>query len=320
MIVINSFLVMAVVVGMAPKGNKDPTAKPNDKATPQANAAPSNGTKRLSDEGPLNTRSDKQFLGVAEHQVKHGNTVELRQDAGNALAEYKSAPNYEAKGRVLKQFRLDKSMKWASNYTAKGLEEDSVKSGATADWMTWWEAAALWRIPENMPDRQALAQERCEQYPSRSHIDPIWAAKGILQYDMTIDALMTTTNTDTNTRTLESYGDLKGSKSKALGDLVPDIRIHNAEWRALQELEKVCTNGSTKLNSNMPAVKQNVAMCKLEGEVHDLLAHVITTAALLVDNICEFGASCQAFGLLFMYLCVFVLFVSRLCTMMTWLA
>ncbi len=110
---------------------------------------------------------------------------------------------------MLDKFRLDRTMKWASNFSAKQIESDSTESKETKDWMTWWGAADLWRIPENMPDRQAMAVERCAQFVSRPHPDLFWGLDGILQYDMAIGALMTTTRIDSETRTLESYVDLK---------------------------------------------------------------------------------------------------------------
>ncbi len=125
-------------------------------------------------------------------------------------------------------------MKWASNFTVTQVETDTNKLKETNDWITWWEAANLWRMPESLPHRQAIAEERCAQFNSRPHKDPIWAEKGIVQHEMSIEDLKTNTKIDTETRTVESYGDLKGSKLQLYGD------IDNSDIKIMASLAGAC--------------------------------------------------------------------------------
>jgi hypothetical protein len=148
--------------------------------------------------------------------------------------------------------------------------------------------------------------ERCAQFESRAHPDPVWGSKGILQYDMAIEALKTQTRIDTETRTLESAVDLKGSRLKTLPDIDPEVKVklQQSEWRELQELEKVCISGYKKLNNLLPIVKQKVSALRLSGEVVGTLPELITSSGLLMDNICDFGAACKAcFVVIYLFGC-----------------
>ena len=81
-----------------------------------------------------------------------------------------------------------------------------------------------------------------------------------------------------------------------MGDIGGEVKvkIEHGEWRELQELEKVRIAGYKKLNSLLPIVKQKVAAFKLSGEAVGSVPEVITSSALLMDNICDFGAACKA--------------------------
>ena len=97
--------------------------------------------------------------------LRHTARPEQRQEAQAALNSYASVSGADDKNRILSKFRLEgkQAFKWISNYTTTKVQVDSTVNEAVSGWMTWWQAADLWKIPESLPDRKELAEMRCKK-------------------------------------------------------------------------------------------------------------------------------------------------------------
>ena len=228
---------------------------------------PEKEKKKKKNDDSLDPGLIKRYCAAATYQAAHGKTEEARQDARDAHAEFTSTDNRDEKKRLLSLYDGDKKFKFIGKFKKGHTEKDVNEQKSIDDWITWFDAAKLWSIPDGLPNRQELAEARLRGIDGikvRDHVCKEWADAGIKQYQSPTGfaALRTAKQKDTTYKTIEAEQALGNKQILAIEASMAsgssssvNVKVEFPQWQKLMEIKKVITSAFTALGAKMTALK-----------------------------------------------------------------